>query len=105
MEAKKIKIKPQVSLGRISVLDGTKAYIELRRKVTSRGILDRDYASYTLLTLVTFFGFFFSVYEIYITTISLQLLGWCLLLGFFTVQFGGLMHDAVHKAIMKSVKM
>src|SRR5689334_7146016 len=83
----------------LSMIDGTKAYIALRQKVTEHGILERDYFSYTFLVLVTFLGLSLSAYEIFITPLSVALLGWCLLVGFFTVQAGGLMHDAGHKAI------
>src|SRR5260221_11739875 len=90
---------------KISVLDGTKAYIELRQHILKNGILDRSYGFYAFMVLGTLFGLCLSAYEIFLTPISLPLVGWCVVLAFFTVQAGGLVHDSGHRAIAKSTKM
>jgi fatty acid desaturase len=87
------------------ILNGTKAYIQLRQQVTEHGVLNRAYGYYTVLSLVDFFGLFFSVYQIIVTPLSFLLVFWCLVAVFFIVQFGGLFHDAGHRAIAKSTKV
>ncbi len=89
---------------KLTITDGTAAYRKLRQIVEKQGILDRDYGYYTLLTLFAFSGFFYSAYNIVITPTSLQLLLWCVLFAFFTIQIGGILHDAGHKAIFNSTK-
>lgn len=88
----------------ISTVDGAKAYAELREQITKAGILDRDYRYYTILTLSLFAGYFFSVYSMFKaeTTSAIILSG--LLFAFFTVQLAGIIHDAGHRTVFKSVK-
>src|SRR5438874_608121 len=89
----------------LTVTDGTKAYIELRKKVIGHGILNRAYGYYIFISVVTFTGLLFSAYKIFITPISLELIIWCLVMAFFIVQIGGLVHDAGHRTIAKSTKI
>lgn len=95
--------KPQTNL-KLTVLDGTAAYRELRQIVTSQGILKRAYGFYSILTLFIVGSFFYSGYLIFITPLSVQLIFWSILFGFFSVQVGGLVHDAGHRAIFSSIK-
>lgn len=90
--------------GEISVESGTKAYLELKQKVTDAGILNRSYSFYILLTVLTAVGFFASLYNIFKLPVGIKLALWSASLGFFVIQFGGLFHDAGHRAIFKSVK-
>lgn len=88
----------------ITTLDGAKAYAELREQITKAGILDRDYRYYTLLTIFIFTGYFFSAYQIFIATAPTHIILWGLSFSFFTVQIAGVIHDAGHRGIFKSVK-
>lgn len=89
----------------INMQEGVKAYIKLRQDVTRQGILDRAYGYYAVLICVTFFGLFLSAYMIVTTPISFFLLVWCVLFALFSVQVGGLIHDAGHRAIAKTTKV
>lgn len=80
-----------------------KEYIELRKKVTSAGILDPAYGYYFLVTITDFIGFFFSLYMLITQTNPVLVVGFTVLLAFFSVHIGGLIHDAGHRAIFKSV--
>jgi fatty acid desaturase len=86
------------------ILDGTHAYMQLRKQITQAGILNRAYGYYAFLSIVNFFGLFFSVYKIFVLPVSFELVLWCLVAAFFIVQFGGLFHDAGHRAIANSTK-
>src|SRR5205809_165217 len=81
------------------------SYGQLRTTLSKKGIFERAYWYYLLVSLFTFAGLFFSAYQIFITPVSLLLVLWCLVMAFFTVQFGGLVHDAGHRAIATSPKM
>lgn len=94
----------QSSLQKLSVIDGTMAYAQLKQEITQAGILDRAYGYYTMWSLFVFAGFFFSVCMIFVIHVVLLLIFWSLALAFFTVQIGGLLHDAGHRAIFKSAK-
>ena len=60
--------------------------------------------SYIVLTLINFGGFFFGVYQFYIQHNPILVMMWALTVGFFAVQIGGLIHDAAHRSIFKSVR-
>src|SRR5476651_2682725 len=102
--AKKTTVTRFITASQINIVNGTKAYIELRQKVTEHGILKRSYGFYILSGIITCIGLFFSMFMIFVTPISWGLLLWCLLLAFFTVQVGGIVHDAGHRAITNSTK-
>lgn len=85
-----------------SLLVGTKAYAELRQIVEKEGILDRAYSYYSILTAFAVGGFFVSAYYIFITPTSSLLALWAFLFAFFSVQIGGLLHDAGHRAIAQT---
>lgn len=89
---------------RITTLDGAKAYAALREEVTKAGILDRDYRYYLILSVCIFIGYFFSAYEIFKATTAASIFVWGLAFAFFSVQIAGLIHDAGHRTIFKSVK-
>lgn len=99
---KKINRSPFSRKTHIDKLAGTKAYIQLRERVTKAGILDRAYGYYITITLVSLVGFSLSAILIFRTPVSPLLLLWCLLFAFFSVQIAGLIHDAGHRAIAKS---
>lgn len=104
--AKKIKnTSKDLLFQKLSVVDGAKAYGQIREAVTKQGILKRAYGYYTFLMLFTFVGFFLSVYFIVVSHSLLSLLIWSLPFAFFTVQIGGLLHDAGHRAIFKTTLM
>src|SRR5258708_4346156 len=86
------------------MLDGVREYVKLRQQMQALGVFDRAYGYYTFITIITFVGLFFSAYKIFVSPISVELILWCLFMAFFTVQVGGLVHDAGHRAIMNSTK-
>lgn len=88
----------------ISLDVGAKAYREMREKIIEAGVLKRSYGFYVFLTLLTTAGLLTSIYYIFKLQISVQLAVFAGLLGFFVIQFGGLFHDAGHRAIFNSVK-
>lgn len=83
----------------------TQAYVALRQKITGEGILARSYGYYTFLIAAIFACYLYSGYQIFVTPLSISLVFWCLLFGFFMVQIGGLMHDAGHRAIAQSSRV
>jgi fatty acid desaturase len=88
----------------LSLVEGAKAYAQLRSEVTEAGILDRSYGYYFMNGLFAIGGFFLTILFIYFAS-PLWLVGILgLLFTFFMVQFGGLFHDAGHRAIFKSIK-
>jgi len=88
----------------LSVVDGAKAYANLRKEIESAGILDRAYGFYFFLVSFDLLGFFASLYFIYVSSSLFLVALWCLIFTFFSIQFGGLMHDCGHRAIFKSTK-
>lgn len=90
---------------KLTVVDGTKAYRQLRKEVIQAGILNRAYGYYTILAIVAFAGYFFCLYQLYILESPLQLVFMGLLFTVFAVQVGGFLHDAGHRAIAKTTKM
>lgn len=105
MEKYETKDLLESTKAKLEVLDGAKAYTQLRQDVMKAGILDRAYGFYAITSLIVFSGFFFTLYMIYITSLSLALAFWSLVLGVFIVQIGGLIHDSGHRAIFNSSKM
>lgn len=95
---------PTAPKQKISILDGTEAYRELKLEVTKAGILKRSYGYYTLFTLFALGGFFLSLYELYFRAHGMLLLFWGVLFALFAVQLGGLLHDSGHRAIFKSTR-
>lgn len=89
---------------KLAVLDGAKAYVQLRQAVIDERILDRDYFYYLLVSLIAFGGFFISAYQLYIQTSYWALALWALLFSFFSVQIAGILHDAGHRAIFQSTR-
>lgn len=90
---------------RLSPVEGAKIYSKLRSDVTSAGILDRDYPYYVGLSLIDISGFLFFGYQLIVTTHPLLVIASTIGLSIFTVRFGGLIHDAGHRAIFKSTVM
>lgn len=91
--------------GSIALLDGKKAYSELRRKVKEAGILDRSYRYYAFLTAFALAGFLFCAYQLVVASVLPLIVVWGVLFTVLAVQIGGLMHDAGHRAIAKSPRM
>ena len=88
----------------MTTLDGAKMYADLREEVTRAGILDREYGYYAILTIFTFAGYFFTAYQLYLASTTALIVVWGLAFAFFSIQFAGLIHDAGHRTIFKSVK-
>lgn len=84
--------------------DAAKIYAKLKNEITAAGILDRDYFYYTIVGIFAFGGFFLSLYFITISSSFAGVLLSSLSFSFFTIQFGGIFHDASHRAIFKSAK-
>lgn len=103
--AKLIKASDLATSQKISMRNGATAYVALKQVVIKEGILKRDYGFYTLMTVSIMGGFFFSLYYLIITPLSWQLAFWGLVFSFFTVQVGGLIHDAGHRAIFSTSKL
>lgn len=90
---------------KLSQVEGARAYAQLKKDVEEAGILDRAYGYYSAMSAFAFGGFFLTLYLIYATT-SLALAAiFGLVFTFFTIQLGGLFHDAGHRAIFKSPKL
>ena len=85
-----------------SIAEGTQAYARLRAQVRAAGILDKSYAFYAPLVVASFLGYALSVWAVYALDNYLFLAVACLGFTFFSVQLGGLMHDAGHRAIFSS---
>lgn len=102
---KKIKKRHSLTKQKLHVVDGVKTYAQLRSQVVQAGILDRSYGYYTLLALFSFAGYFLCLYALYILKSPIQLVFMSLVFVAFSVQIGGFLHDASHRAIAKSVKM
>jgi fatty acid desaturase len=85
-----------------SIAEGTQAYAKLRAQVRAAGILDKSYAFYAPLVVASFLGYALSVWAVYALDNYLFLAVACLGFTFFSVQLGGLMHDAGHRAIFSS---
>jgi len=85
--------------------EGAEVYAKLRADVTEAGILKRAYWYYSFITLTDIGLFLFCTYlltaqnNLIITILSI--IG----IAFFSVRMGGLIHDAAHRAIFKSVAL
>lgn len=87
---------------KISIIDGAKIYAQLKKDIEESGILERAYFYYFILTIITFSVFLLSLYFIYTSSSYLVLFVSAVTLVFASVQFGGILHDAGHRAIFKS---
>lgn len=94
----------ELEKGQISINTGAKIYAQLKKDIDEKGILERSYGYYTALTFISFSGFILSAYFIYISNSLIFLLLSCIALVFASVQLGGLLHDAGHRAIFKSAR-
>lgn len=86
------------------MISDTKDFVRLRNQVERAGILDREYLYYAFLAVFDLSAFFASVWAIYVFQNLILVAFLSALLGFFAVRMGGLMHDAGHQAIFKSVR-
>jgi len=93
-----------LSRASLSFTEGTAAFTKLRSDVRATGILNRAYRYYLVLSCFVIVGFLLSIYQIIVASSPWAVVIWSILLGFFTVQFGGLLHDAGHRAIFWSTK-
>lgn len=93
------------SFQKMSLIDGSKAYADLRQRVMARGVLDRSYGYYTVIVTLVLAGFFLSAYNVIVQTTPIAIIMWGLLFSFFVVQIGGLLHDAGHRTIAKSTRL
>jgi fatty acid desaturase len=90
---------------KLSQIEGAKAYAQLKKDVEAAGILDRAYGYYLTMSVFAFGGFFLTIYLLYVTTSLALAAVFGLIFTFFTIQLGGLFHDAGHRAIFKSSKL
>lgn len=89
---------------RLSIADGTKIYRDLRSQVFAAGIMDRSYLYYTILIALEVAAFL-AFFVLFIRTEQVLLvLASIIGISFFAVRFGGLMHDAGHRAVFRSVR-
>lgn len=101
--AKKIKNNSKdLAFQKMSLIDGSKAYADLRQLVMKNKILDRSYGYYLLMIIFVIGGYFISAYNLIIQSSTSTLIMWALIFSFFVVQIGGLLHDAGHRTIAKS---
>lgn len=87
---------------RLSYEQGTRLYAQLRQQVIAAGILDRSYLYYAILIPFEFFCFLFLVYQFIIQTNPIFVIFATIGISIFAVRFGGLIHDAGHRAMFKS---
>ncbi len=78
------------------------AFNELKKQVAEEKILDRSYPWYILHLSLNLVGMTVGAFLFYISNNILGILASCLVTAFFTVQWGGMMHDAGHLGITKS---
>lgn len=93
---KNLKFTPQ---------EGVKAFSLLKQEVTALGILDRTPGYYTFLISACFLGFIGS--WVFLFIFRQHLIPFIFIspvLAFFTIQLGGIMHDAGHQAIGSTPK-
>ena len=90
---------------KLSPLEDAKIYAQLRKDVETAGILNRAYGYYLIMSVFAFGGFFLTIYLLYVTTSLTLTAVFGLAFTFFTIQLGGLFHDAGHRAILKSPKL
>lgn len=100
-----MKIQTEADIRRfrkLTPLEGARIYASLRKDVTDAGILNRDYLYYAELCSIDIIGFFFFIYQFFIQTDPWMLMVVGIGVSIFTVRFGGLIHDAGHRAIFTS---
>ncbi len=86
----------------LSLAEGTEAYQELRQYVVKSRLLDRTYGYYMALIFFVFTAFFFSFAGVYFTKNLYVVVLLSIIFAFFSVQIGGLIHDAGHRSIFKT---
>ncbi len=88
---------------KLSGNQGPLAYNKLRKEVADAKILERAYGYYTLLITTLTVVFFGTVYLLYHATYPIAVIVLSIFLAFVAVQCTGIVHDAGHRAIAKSV--
>ena len=88
---------------KVEIKDGAKLYAELRRDVTEAGLLKRRYGYYAFIIILTVFYYVLGIYGIVRSQSFLSIILWSIFFGSITIHFGGLVHDAGHRAIVKTV--
>lgn len=89
---------------KLSVSEGSKLYAELRGQMMKDGVFIPSYSYYFLLFIINFTGFITGLLFLIFSKNLIQTIFASSLFAFFTVQFAGIMHDAGHRSIFKSVK-
>lgn len=83
--------------------EGARVYAKLRSDVTKAGVLKRSYWYYLFLSVTDIGSFLICWYLLVVQShpvvVVLSIIG----IAFFSVRMGGLIHDAAHRAIFKSV--
>jgi len=77
-----------------------KAFVELKKQMAEEKILDRSYGWYVLHIVLNFLGLVVGAFCLYSGLWFLA----SIIVAFFVVQWGGIMHDGGHLAIAKSKK-
>lgn len=90
---------------RLTSIQGALAYNKLRKEVVAVKILDRAYVYYALLITAVSITFFGSLYFLYHATHPLWIVAVSIFFALVAVQCMGLVHDAGHRAIAKSVRV
>lgn len=88
----------------VSIPAATLAYARLKKDAREAGIFERSLSFYAALFLFAFVGYGLSVWAIVVSGNYALLALACLSFSFFSVQFGGLMHDCGHRAVFASIK-
>ena len=90
---------------KLSLSKGIETYKKLRKEVIENHILDKAYAYYSILIILVLISFFGSIYLLYRITNPIIVLGVSLFFACVVAQIMGLIHDAGHRSIAKSVKI
>ena len=99
---KKIETAEVELYRKLTLSQGAKVYAQLRAQVIDAGILKRSYRYYFLITVFAVGGMFFSLYQFAVQTNIAVLIFWGACIVLFTVQCGGVIHDAGHRAVFRS---
>lgn len=89
---------------KLSVLQGSKLYRELREELIGKNILSPSYNYYLTLSIFTSGAFILSLLFVILSKEWWQTLIFTSIFAFFTVQLAGIIHDAGHRAIFRSSK-
>lgn len=93
------------SVAQLSTTEAAGLYAKLNQEVSQSGALDREYLYYLLLTSTEVIGFSLSLVLLIFSINPIVVLASTLGVAYFSVRFGGLVHDAGHRAIFHSPRI